>query len=112
MVPVRGRINARDGGINIAGQELGDPGHRLRRARRQSPGRSPQCAPIAEQPAISELKRILQPTPAETPIRLRVQGPNKTTVYELGFLINPETIASDIKGSFGPGVLAGCRLTA
>jgi DNA polymerase-3 subunit alpha len=101
VVAVTGRINDRDGSINIAGQELleldissaelgGKPLVQLfMRAHKVSP------------PAISELRRILSAHPGESPVRIKVQGRERTTVYELGFLVNHETIASDIKGSFG-----------
>ncbi|MDI5962907.1 DNA polymerase III subunit alpha [Streptomyces sp. SL13] len=107
VVTVRGRINARDSGINIAGQELAI----LDTASAEHGGRPPVVIALKAHrvipPGVAELKRILQAHPGETPIRLRVETPSKTTVFELGFLINSETVASDIKGSFGPAAWLG-----
>ncbi|MET9478648.1 hypothetical protein ACFYWN_28740 [Streptomyces sp. NPDC002917] len=38
---------------------------------------------------------------------MRVQTPAKTVLYELGFLVDPTSIASDIKGTFGPDAWQG-----
>lgn len=108
VVAVRGRINDREGGINIAGQEVtevdissAEHGGRpcvvviLSRHRAQTPL------------VVAELKRILTAHPGDTPIRLRAVGRDRTTVYELGYLVNPENIASDIKASFGQDAWAG-----
>ena len=101
VVAVSGRINDRDGSINIAGQELTE----IDISSAEHGGRPPvqllMRAHKVNQPAVAELKRILSAHPGESPVRVRVQSPVKTTVYELGFLVNHETIASDIKGSFG-----------
>lgn len=101
VVAVTGRINDRDGTINIAGQELME----LDISSAEYGGKPPvqlfMRAHKLNQPTITELKRILRAHPGDSPVRMRVRGPEKTTVFELGFLVNHETIASDIKGSFG-----------
>ncbi|WP_327239512.1 hypothetical protein OG243_11375 [Streptomyces sp. NBC_01318] len=56
---------------------------------------------------VSELKRILAAHKGESPVRMRVQTPAKTVLYELGFLVDPTSIASDIKGTFGPDAWQG-----
>ncbi|WP_326606499.1 hypothetical protein OG930_32820 [Streptomyces sp. NBC_01799] len=38
---------------------------------------------------------------------MRVQTPAKTVLYVLGFLVDPTSIASDIKGTFGPDAWQG-----
>ncbi|WP_127354883.1 DNA polymerase III subunit alpha [Actinacidiphila soli] len=107
VVAVTGRINDRDGTINIAGQELME----LDISSAEHGGKPPvqlfMRSHKVNQPAIDELKRILRAHPGESPIRVRVRGPETTTVYELGFLVNHETIASDIKGSFGAETWVG-----
>ncbi len=107
VVSVKGRINSRDSGINIAGQELSI----LDTASAEHGGRPPVLIVLkahkVSPESVAELKRIVQAHPGESPIRVRVESPRKTTLYELGFLINSETVASDIKGAFGPAAWAG-----
>jgi DNA polymerase-3 subunit alpha len=108
VIAVRGRINARDSGINIAGQELAE----LDISSAEYGGRPPVVIVLPShraytKPVVDELKRILTAHPGDTPVRLRAEGRTKTVVYELGFLINPENIASDIKGTFGQAAWPG-----
>ncbi|MFV5998099.1 hypothetical protein ACNPQM_38430 [Streptomyces sp. NPDC056231] len=56
---------------------------------------------------VAELKRILTAHKGESPVRMRVQTPTKTVLYELGFLVVPTSVASDIKGTFGPDAWQG-----
>lgn len=56
---------------------------------------------------MKELKRILSAHKGDSPVRLRVHAPQKTVVYELGFLVDPTSVASDIKGTFGPDAWVG-----
>ncbi|MGW3627006.1 hypothetical protein [Streptomyces sp. NPDC000880] len=58
-------------------------------------------------PAVAELKRILTAHKGASPVRMRVQTPVKTVVFELGFLVDATSIASDIKGTFGPDAWMG-----
>jgi DNA polymerase-3 subunit alpha len=107
VVCVRGRINARDSGINIAGQELSI----LDMASAEHGGRPPVLLVVAAHRVnpqmIAELRRTLMAHPGETPVRMRVESGRRTTLYELGFLINADTIPSDIKTFLGPNAWAG-----
>ncbi len=107
VVSVRGRINARDSGINIAGQELTT----IDIASAEHGGRPPVVVVLPEyrvtEAVVGELKRVLTAHPGDTPIRIRMEGRRRTVVFELGYLVNPDHIASDIKGSFGPTAWAG-----
>jgi DNA polymerase-3 subunit alpha len=102
VVSITGRAQDRDGTMNIIGSELAE----LDVSSAESGGKPPVQLAFREfkllrEPAIRELKRILSAHPGESPVRVRLQGPDKTTVYELGFLVDPMSVASDIKGSFG-----------
>jgi DNA polymerase-3 subunit alpha len=107
VIAVRGRINARESGINIAGQELAV----LDVSSAEHGGKPPVQlflrAHKVDQPVVHELRRILRAHPGQSPVRVRVRGPQKTVVLELPFTVNSETIASDIKGSFGPEAWMG-----
>ncbi|MET9296726.1 DNA polymerase III subunit alpha [Streptomyces sp. NPDC003077] len=108
VIAVEGRINDRDGSINIAGQKLTE----LDISSAEHGGRPAVTIVLprhrAYSPAVvAELKRILRAHPGESPVRLRAEGPDRTTVYALGYLINPEHLASEIKVSFGPDAWAG-----
>jgi len=56
---------------------------------------------------VAELKRTMRAHPGDVPVRLLMEGHAKNTLFELGFLVDPESgFASDIKGLLGPGVWA------
>ncbi|WP_371605075.1 DNA polymerase III subunit alpha (plasmid) [Streptomyces sp. NBC_01220] len=107
VVSVSGRLNERDGEINLAGQEL----KMLDVSSAESGGRPPVTLSFPayriNQPTVTELKRILAAHKGETPVRMRVEAPTKTVLYELGFLVDPTSVASDIKGTFGPDAWQG-----
>ncbi len=107
VISVRGRLNERDGAISIFGQELSP----LDVSAAEHGGRPPVLLVLPEhritEQVVGELKRTLRAHPGDSPVRLKVEGREKTTVYELGFLVNPDNIASDIKGSFGQAAWAG-----
>ncbi|MGP4113143.1 DNA polymerase III subunit alpha [Streptomyces sp. 4N509B] len=107
VLSVRGRINERDGAISLFGQEL----NALDVSAAEHGGRPPVVLVLPEhritERVVGELRRTLQAHPGDSPVRLKVEGRERTTVYELGFLVNPENIASDIKGSFGQAAWAG-----
>lgn len=107
VVSVEGRLNERDGVVNIYGQEI----QVLDVTSAEHGGKPPvQLSFLAHKinpPAVTELKRILSAHKGESPVRLRVQTPVKTVVYELGFLVDPTSVASDIKGTFGPDAWMG-----
>ncbi|MEV5880526.1 DNA polymerase III subunit alpha [Streptomyces sp. NPDC052101] len=107
VVSVQGRINDRDGAISIFGQEL----QALDVSSAERAGASPVQLTLPyhriNEPSVKELKRIMGAHPGESPVRLAVRGPQKTTVYQLPSTVNAATIASDIKGSFGPDAWQG-----
>jgi len=107
VISVKGRLQDRDGTVNVAGQEITE----LDISSAEHGGRPPVTIVLPMHrtvpPVIKELKRILKAHPGQTPIRLRAEAREKTVVYELGFLVNPDNIASDIKGSFGPDAWSG-----
>ncbi|MGW7572386.1 DNA polymerase III subunit alpha [Streptomyces sp. NPDC054765] len=107
VVSVQGRLNERDGVVNIYGQEI----QTLDVSSAESGGRPPvQLAFPAHkinEPVIAELKRILKAHKGESPVRMRVQAHDKTIVYELGFMVDPNSVASDVKGAFGPNTWLG-----
>ncbi|MET9470501.1 MULTISPECIES: DNA polymerase III subunit alpha [unclassified Streptomyces] len=107
VVSVQGRLNDRDGAVSIFGQEI----QVLDVSSAESGGRPPVTlsfpAHKINEPTVAELKRILAAHKGENPVRMRVQTPAKTVVYELGFLVDPTSVASDIKGTFGPDAWQG-----
>ncbi|WP_432168643.1 DNA polymerase III subunit alpha [Streptomyces sp. bgisy031] len=107
VVSVLGRLNDRDGTINLAGQEL----QVLDVTSAERSGAAPVQLHLpyhrVNDPSVRELKRILLAHPGPNPVRLAVQGPRKTTVYVLQDTVNAGTIASDIKGSFGLDIWQG-----
>ncbi|WP_329457454.1 DNA polymerase III subunit alpha [Streptomyces sp. NBC_01497] len=107
VVTVSGRLNDRDGAISLFGQEL----EVLDVSSAESGGKPPvvlafQSHKISE-PSIAELKRILTAHRGDSPVRMRVQAPQKTVLYELGYTVDPTSVASDIKGAFGPDAWIG-----
>ena len=107
VVSVQGRLNDRDGAVSIFGQEI----QTLDVSFAEHGGRPPVQlffpAHKCNQHTVNELKRILTAHKGESPVRMRVQSPAKTIVYELGFLVDPTSVASDIKGNFGPDAWMG-----
>ncbi|WP_217246908.1 DNA polymerase III subunit alpha [Streptomyces sp. AC602_WCS936] len=101
VISVQGRINDRDGAISVFGQEL----QVLDVTAAERSGAAPVQLAFpyhrVNEPMVRELKRIMGAHPGESPVRLFVRGPRKTTVYVLQPMVNAATIASDIKGSFG-----------
>ncbi|WP_326647509.1 DNA polymerase III subunit alpha [Streptomyces sp. NBC_01750] len=107
VVSVQGRLNDRDGAVSIFGQEI----QTLDVSSAESGGRPPVMlafpAHRVNEPAVTELKRILSAHKGESPVRMRILTPQKTVIYELGFLVDPTSVASDIKGTFGPDAWMG-----
>jgi DNA polymerase-3 subunit alpha len=107
VISVRGRLNERDGSISVFGQEI----TALDISAAEHGGMPPVVLVLPEHrinpEVVGELKRTLSAHPGDSPVRLKVEGREKTVVYELGFLVNPEHIASEIKGSFGQSAWAG-----
>lgn len=107
VVSVQGRINDRDGTISIFGQEM----QVLDVASAERTGAAPVLLKFPyhriNEPALKELRRIVGAHPGENPVHLSVRGVQKTIVYQLRSTVNATTIASDIKGSFGPDAWQG-----
>ncbi|MET7313252.1 DNA polymerase III subunit alpha [Streptomyces sp. NPDC005571] len=107
VVSVQGRLNDRDGAVSIFGQEI----QVLDVSSAESGGRPPVTLSFPaykiNERTVAELKRILTAHKGESPVRMRVQTPAKTVLYELGFLVDPTSVASDIKGTFGPDAWQG-----
>ncbi|MCM2576481.1 DNA polymerase III subunit alpha [Streptomyces meridianus] len=101
VISVKGKIEDRDGTINIFGREL----EVLDVSSAESGGKPPVQLSFPyhriNEPAVAELKRIALAHPGDFPVHLRVRTPDKTLVYALGMQVNADSIASDIKGSFG-----------
>ncbi|MEV3873736.1 DNA polymerase III subunit alpha [Streptomyces sp. NPDC049906] len=101
VVSVQGRINDRDGSVSIFGQEL----QPLDVSTAERTGAPPVQITLPyhriNELTVKELGRIVGAHPGESPVRLTVRGPSKTTVYQLAATVNAMSVASDIKGSFG-----------
>ncbi|MGW0957563.1 DNA polymerase III subunit alpha [Streptomyces gelaticus] len=107
VISVRGRTEDRDGTMNMFGRELSV----LDISSAENGGRSPvrlvlPLHRVTEQ-SVKELKRILAAHPGDSPVHLSVRGARKTTVYALRATVDPTTIASDIKGTFGADAWRG-----
>ncbi|GAA4993493.1 DNA polymerase III subunit alpha [Yinghuangia aomiensis] len=104
-ISVHGRLEDRDGTVNLHAKDLRQldisntgthpPVHLLLPQHRITPA------------AIAALKRLLAEHPGTTPVHLSVRGPETTTRYALAARVDPTTLASDIKGTFGAEVWAG-----
>ncbi|MFI7018792.1 DNA polymerase III subunit alpha [Streptomyces sp. NPDC050164] len=107
VVCVRGRIEDRDGTLSLFGKELAV----LDVSPAEHGGRPPVHLALPAhritRQSVSELRRILTDHPGDTPVRLRVRGSRTTTVYALDTTVNPATIASDVKGTFGADAWVG-----
>jgi DNA polymerase-3 subunit alpha len=107
VVAVKGRLNERDGALSIFGSEMAP----LDISAAEHGGRPPIQLNIPERKItpqlVAELRRTLRAHPGEVPVRLLLEGRAKSVLFELGFLVDPESgFASDIKGLLGPGVWA------
>ncbi|GAA2652474.1 DNA polymerase III subunit alpha [Streptomyces spororaveus] len=107
VISVSGRAQDRDGSMNIIGQEIAE----LDISSAEHGGKPPVLLSFRShkihEKTVRELRRILRAHPGESPVRMRVRTPDKTVVYELGFLVDPTSVASDIKGTFGPDAWQG-----
>ena len=107
VVSVQGRINDRDGTINISGRELSV----LDVSSAEHGGKPPVrlALPLhrVSDQTVADLKRILHAHPGDSPVHLPVRGPQKTTVFALAAQVDAASLASDIKGTFGPDAWQG-----
>jgi DNA polymerase III subunit alpha len=101
VITVKGKIEDRDGTLNIFGREL----EVLDMSSAEHGGKPPVQLTLPNHritpTAITELKRILGAHPGDSPVHMSVRSPRKTVIYALGARVNADSIASDIKGSFG-----------
>ncbi|MEZ0093083.1 DNA polymerase III subunit alpha [Streptacidiphilus sp. EB129] len=107
VISVRGRLNERDGAISVFGEEMAP----VDISSAEHGGKPPIQLNIPERKItpqlIAELKRTMRAHPGDVPVRLLMEGHTRSVLFELGFLVDPESgFASDIKGLLGPGVWA------
>lgn len=107
VISVTGRIEDRDGTVNIFGSKLAV----LDVSSAEHGGRPPVRLALPShritERSVGELKRILADHPGDSPVHLSVRGARKTTVYALGAKVDATTIASDVKGTFGAEAWVG-----
>ncbi|WP_329051572.1 DNA polymerase III subunit alpha [Streptomyces violaceus] len=107
VVSVRGRIEDRDGTLSLFGRELAVLDVSLAEQDGSPPVHLALPAHRITRQSVDELKRILTDHPGGTPVRLRVRGTRRTTVYALHTTVDPTTVASDVKGTFGADAWVG-----
>ncbi|MFJ5229955.1 DNA polymerase III subunit alpha [Kitasatospora sp. NPDC088391] len=103
VVSVRGRLNERDGSLSIFGQEITTLDVSSAELGTKPPVQI--TAPVGRltPDVVSELRTTLLAHPGDVPVRLLATGWDKSTLYELGFTVNPDNgLASDIKTFLGP----------
>ncbi|MGV9268059.1 DNA polymerase III subunit alpha [Kitasatospora sp. NPDC003701] len=108
VISARGRLNERDGSLSIFGQEITTLDVSSAELGTKPPVQI--TAPLGKiTPAVvGELKLALQAHPGDVPVRLLTTNWDKDTLYELGFLVNPDNgLASDIKTLLGTNSWAG-----
>ncbi|MGW4815205.1 DNA polymerase III subunit alpha [Kitasatospora cineracea] len=103
VVSVKGRINERDGALSLFGSELTVLDISSAELGTKPPVMITMPTVRAIPRIVGELKRSLQAHPGDHPVRLRTTARDKDVVYELGFLVDPNTaFASEIKTLLGP----------
>ncbi|MCT2591507.1 DNA polymerase III subunit alpha [Streptomyces sp. N2-109] len=107
VISVKGRIEPRDGTVNIFGRELAVLDVSLAEHGGKPPVRLALPAHRITEQSVRELKRILTDHPGHSPVHLHVRGARKTTVYALQAKVDATTVASDVKGAFGADAWAG-----
>ncbi|MFE6689384.1 DNA polymerase III subunit alpha [Streptomyces sp. NPDC057743] len=107
VVTVQGRIEDRDGTLNVFGRELGVLDVSSAEHGGRPPVRLALPAHRISERGVRELRRILGDHPGDSPVHLSVRGAQRTTVYALGARVNAATLASDVKGAFGAEAWAG-----
>jgi DNA polymerase-3 subunit alpha len=105
VVSLRGRLNERDGALSVFGSEI----MLLDISSAEHGGKAPIQLNIPERKitpqVVAELKRTMHAHPGDVPVRLLMEGHTKNVLFELGFLVDPESgFASDVKGLLGAGV--------
>ncbi|MFE7564109.1 DNA polymerase III subunit alpha [Kitasatospora sp. NPDC057500] len=102
VISARGRLNERDGSLSIFGQEITTLDVSSAELGTKPPVQITVPAARITPEIVAELKLALHAHPGDVPIRLLTTGWDKDTLYELGFLVNPDNgLASDIKTLLG-----------
>ncbi|MFF7992554.1 DNA polymerase III subunit alpha [Kitasatospora xanthocidica] len=108
VISVRGRLNERDGSLSIFGQEITTLDVSSAELGTKPPVHITIPASRITPTVVAELKLALQAHPGDVPVRLLTTNWDKNTLYELGFLVNPDNgLASDIKTLLGNRAWAG-----
>lgn len=107
VIAVKGRIEDRDGTVNVFGRELAVLDVSSAEHGGKPPVRLALPAHRITEQSVRELKRILADHPGDSPVHLSVRGARKTIVYALQAKVDATTVASDVKGTFGADAWAG-----
>ncbi|WP_419999898.1 DNA polymerase III subunit alpha [Streptomyces boninensis] len=107
VIAVKGKIEDRDGTLNLFGRELSVLDISAAELGGRPPVRLALPAHRISERSVGELKRILAAHPGDSPVHLSVRGPHRTTVYALAATVDPATLASDVKGAFGADAWQG-----
>jgi DNA polymerase-3 subunit alpha len=107
VISVKGKIEDRDGTLNIFGRELRVLDVTTTAQGEKPPVRLALPSHRINEESVNELKRILEAHPGDNPVHLKVRDPQKTTVYALQATVNATTLASDVKGTFGAAAWLG-----
>ncbi len=111
VISVRGRLNERDGSLSIFGQEIATLDVSSAELGTKPPVQITVPAARITPEVVAELKLALQAHPGDVPVRLLTTNWDKNTLYELGFLVNPDNgLASDIKTLLGNRAWAGATV--
>ncbi|MFD5554212.1 DNA polymerase III subunit alpha [Streptomyces sp. NPDC127068] len=107
VVTVTGRVEDRDGTLNVFGRELAV----LDVSSVEHGGRPPVRLALRSHRvtarAVGKLRRILADHPGDSPVHLSVRDTATTTVYALRPTVNAATLASEVKGAFGADAWVG-----
>ncbi|MEU8515252.1 DNA polymerase III subunit alpha [Kitasatospora sp. NPDC048722] len=113
VVSVRGRLNERDGSLSIFGQEITTLDVSSAELGTKPPVQITVPVSRLTPQVVAELKLALQAHPGDVPVRLLTTNWDKNTLYELGFLVNPDNgLASDVKTLLGNRAWAGAAVRA
>ncbi|MFF3111112.1 DNA polymerase III subunit alpha [Kitasatospora sp. NPDC057904] len=113
VISVRGRLNERDGSLSIFGQEISTLDVSSAELGTKPPVQITVPVSRLTPQVVAELKLALQAHPGDVPVRLLTTNWDKNTLYELGFLVNPDNgLASDVKTLLGNRAWAGAAVRA
>ncbi|MFI8459711.1 DNA polymerase III subunit alpha [Kitasatospora sp. NPDC085464] len=113
VISIRGRLNERDGSLSVFGQEITTLDVSSAELGTKPPVQITVPASRITPEVVAELKLALQAHPGDVPIRLLTTNWDKSTLYELGFRVNPDNgLASDVKTLLGNRAWAGAATRA